>query len=217
MAIDRRPDRRKPWRVRSWETDGRQHSRSFTRKADANADWPRSSTTRPGAIGPTPALGWIASRLGWGSGRRRQITSGPPRRYGIECCWTATCCPGSVRSGGRRAGVSGAGPAWRLWRAADRGDGPLQWWPVAHGKLPYEDLASGDPGHWLGRAAHLRLRHMAVALWIAAGAGPKEVATRAGHSSVSFTLDRYGHLYPEADRALRDRLNRFHEAAGDAE
>jgi hypothetical protein len=29
---------------------------------------------------------------------------------------------------------------------------------------------------------------------------------------VSFTLDRYGHLYPEADRALRDRLNRFHEA-----
>ena len=104
-----------------------------------------------------------------------------------------------------------------LWRAADRGDGPLQWWPVAHGKLPYEDLASGDPGHWLGRAAHLRLRHMAVALWIAAGAGPKEVATRAGHSSVSFTLDRYGHLYPEADRALRDRLNRFHEAAGDAE
>jgi hypothetical protein len=31
------------------------------------------------------------------------------------------------------------------------------------------------------------LRHTAVALWIAAGAGPKEVATRAGHTSVSFT------------------------------
>jgi integrase len=61
------------------------------------------------------------------------------------------------------------------------------------------------------------LRHTAVALWIAAGAGPKEVATRAGHTSVSFTLDRYGHLYPEADRVLRDRLDRFHEAAGDAE
>jgi integrase len=61
------------------------------------------------------------------------------------------------------------------------------------------------------------LRHTAVALWIAAGAGPKDVATRAGHMSVSFTLDRYGHLYPEADRALRDRLDRFHEAASDAE
>jgi hypothetical protein len=48
-------------------------------------------------------------------------------------------------------------------------------------------------------------------------AGPKDVAARVGHTSVSFTLDRYGHLYPEADRALRDRLARFHEAAGDAE
>jgi integrase len=51
------------------------------------------------------------------------------------------------------------------------------------------------------------LRHTAVALWIAAGANPKEVAARAGHASVSFTLDRYGHLYPEADTALRDRLD----------
>jgi hypothetical protein len=50
-------------------------------------------------------------------------------------------------------------------------------------------------------------RHTAVALWIAAGANPKEVAARAGHASVSFTLDRYGHLYPEADAALRDRLD----------
>jgi hypothetical protein len=51
------------------------------------------------------------------------------------------------------------------------------------------------------------LRHTAVALWIAAGANPKEVAARAGHTSVSFTLDRYGHLYPDADQALRDRLD----------
>jgi integrase len=50
------------------------------------------------------------------------------------------------------------------------------------------------------------LRHTAVALWIAAGASPKEVAARAGHTSVSFVLDRYGHLFPESDAALRDRL-----------
>jgi hypothetical protein len=30
---------------------------------------------------------------------------------------------------------------------------------------------------------------------------------------VSFTLDRYGHLYPEADRTLHDRLDRIHVAA----
>jgi integrase len=57
------------------------------------------------------------------------------------------------------------------------------------------------------------LRHTAVALWIAAGANPKEVAARAGHASVSFTLDRYGHLYPEADTALRDRLDVLYGAA----
>jgi hypothetical protein len=51
------------------------------------------------------------------------------------------------------------------------------------------------------------LRHTAVALWIAAGANPNEVAARAGHTLVSFTLDRYGHLYPESDTTLRDRLD----------
>jgi Phage integrase family len=54
------------------------------------------------------------------------------------------------------------------------------------------------------------LRHTAVAMWIAAGANPKEVAARAGHTSVSYTLDRYGHLYPDADQALRDRLDALH-------
>jgi integrase len=56
------------------------------------------------------------------------------------------------------------------------------------------------------------LRHTAVALWIAAGANPKEVAARDGHTSVSFTLDRYGHLYPESDAALRDRLDALYTA-----
>jgi integrase len=56
------------------------------------------------------------------------------------------------------------------------------------------------------------LRHTAVALWIAAGANPKEVAARAGHTSVSFTLDRYGHLYPESNAALRDRLDAIYSA-----
>jgi integrase len=57
------------------------------------------------------------------------------------------------------------------------------------------------------------LRHTAVALWIAAGANPKEVAARAGHTSVTFTLDRYGHLYPESDAALRDRLDAIYSAS----
>lgn len=50
------------------------------------------------------------------------------------------------------------------------------------------------------------LRHTAVALWIASGANVLEVSRRAGHTSTSFTMDRYGHLFPEADSALADRL-----------
>jgi integrase len=54
------------------------------------------------------------------------------------------------------------------------------------------------------------LRHTAVALWIAAGANPKEVTVRAGHTSVAFTLDRYGHLFEGHDAELRDRLDAMH-------
>ena len=78
-----------------------------------------------------------------------------------------------------------AGFRHRIWRPATRAAG-------------LEGLRTHD------------LRHTAVALWIAAGANPKEVAARAGHTSVSFTLDRYGHLYPDADQALRDRLDALH-------
>jgi integrase len=53
------------------------------------------------------------------------------------------------------------------------------------------------------------LRHTAVALWIAAGASPKEVATRAGHSSVVTVLDRYGHLLPGSEERVNDALDRL--------
>jgi integrase len=60
------------------------------------------------------------------------------------------------------------------------------------------------------------LRHTAVALWIAAGASPKEVARRAGHTSVKTVLDVYGHLYDEADVALRERLEAMFVPVGAA-
>ena len=57
------------------------------------------------------------------------------------------------------------------------------------------------------------LRHTAVAIWIATGANVLEVSRRAGHTSVAFTLDRYGHLFPGADDAVADRLETFFLAA----
>jgi integrase len=53
------------------------------------------------------------------------------------------------------------------------------------------------------------LRHTYVSLWIAAGANPKEVSKWAGHSTVAFTLDRYGHLYPEHGDDIADRLDQL--------
>lgn len=57
------------------------------------------------------------------------------------------------------------------------------------------------------------MRHTAVSLWIAAGASDIEVAKWAGHRSVSFTKDRYGHLFPEHGQVLADRLDAFIAAA----
>lgn len=46
------------------------------------------------------------------------------------------------------------------------------------------------------------LRHTSVALAIASGAHPKAIQVRMGHSSITVTLDRYGHLFPELDEAI---------------
>jgi integrase len=60
------------------------------------------------------------------------------------------------------------------------------------------------------------MRHTAVALWIAVGASPLEVTRRAGHTSTSFTLDRYGHLFPAADDTLRGKLETMMAGAREA-
>jgi hypothetical protein len=118
---------------------------------------------------------------------------------------------GGLRVGELAAHLAGLGDPDAVVFTAPQG-GPLRviacrarvWRPATH-KADLDGLRIHD------------LRHTAVALWIAAGAGPKEVATRAGHTSVSFTLDRNGHLYPEADTAVRDRLDALDVAGDQAE
>jgi integrase len=56
------------------------------------------------------------------------------------------------------------------------------------------------------------LRHTFVALWVDAGENLKSVSVRAGHSSVAFTQDRYGHLYENRDPEIQDRLNALLDA-----
>jgi integrase len=61
------------------------------------------------------------------------------------------------------------------------------------------------------------LRHTCAALCIALGAHPKAIQERLGHSSITVTLDRYGHLFPKLDETLTDRLDKLHgDASGTA-
>ena len=54
------------------------------------------------------------------------------------------------------------------------------------------------------------LRHTCASLLIAAGAHPKAIQERLGHSSITMTLDRYGHLLPGLGDALADALDAAH-------
>jgi integrase len=70
---------------------------------------------------------------------------------------------------------------------------------------------AGNPG--IGRAVHedvrwaaRDLKHSGVAFLAAAGVDPSEIARRAGHASLAFTYDRYGHLLPEVDKQAATKL-----------
>ena len=51
------------------------------------------------------------------------------------------------------------------------------------------------------------LRHTAAALMIAAGAHPEHIKRHLGHSSITVTMDQYGHLFPSESAAIADRLD----------
>jgi integrase len=51
------------------------------------------------------------------------------------------------------------------------------------------------------------LKHTGVAFLAAAGVDPSEIARRAGNTSVAFTYDHYGHLFPETDRDAAAKLD----------
>lgn len=57
------------------------------------------------------------------------------------------------------------------------------------------------------------LRHTYATLMIAAGCNAKQLATWMGHSTIVITLDRYGHLFPGAERDGADMLDRFLSSA----
>lgn len=57
-------------------------------------------------------------------------------------------------------------------------------------------------------------RHTFASLMIAAGVNAKALATFMGHSSVTITLDRYGHLMPGSEEEAAGMLDRYLAGAG---
>ena len=57
------------------------------------------------------------------------------------------------------------------------------------------------------------LRHTCVALLVAQGAHPMAIKERLGHSSITVTLDQYGHLLPVIDETLAEGLEATHRKA----
>ena len=57
------------------------------------------------------------------------------------------------------------------------------------------------------------LRHTCVSLLIQLGAHPKAIQERLGHSSITVTMDVYGHLFPSVAEALTERLDEVFRAA----
>jgi integrase len=51
------------------------------------------------------------------------------------------------------------------------------------------------------------LRHTNAAMLIRAGAHPRAIMERLGHSSITVTLNTYGHLFPELSKELTDALD----------
>lgn len=95
--------------------------------------------------------------------------------------------------------------------------------PMRHGNFyrrHFRPTVLGDPENGVSpalpeRLAGLRfhdLRHTCASLLIAEGAHPKLIQERLGHSSITITLDRYGHLFPRLEEALVEKLDAAFES-----
>jgi integrase len=60
------------------------------------------------------------------------------------------------------------------------------------------------------------LRHSYAAMLIAQGAHPRAIMERMGHSTITVTLDTYGHLLPKIDAALDDAMDTMYRASAPA-
>jgi integrase len=73
-----------------------------------------------------------------------------------------------------------------------------------HAKAAWENVDGVPAGLTMHEA-----RHTYASLMIAAGVQPKALSEFMGHSSITITLDRYGHLFPGAHAEAAQLLDRY--------
>lgn len=88
-----------------------------------------------------------------------------------------------------------------VWQSAEGGAFRYSNWFKRHFKpvIVLAGLPSGTRFH--------DLRHSYAAMLIAQGAHPRAIMERMGHSTITVTLDTYGHLLPKFDAALDSALD----------
>jgi len=98
----------------------------------------------------------------------------------------------------------GRSPTDLLWRAPDGGPFRYSNWFKRHYKpaVPRAGLPISTRFH--------DLRHSYAAMLISHGAHPRAIMERMGHSTITVTLDTYGHLFPKLDAALDDAMDELH-------
>lgn len=87
--------------------------------------------------------------------------------------------------------------------------GPLRWTNFYPRHYRPAVAAAGLPPH----TRFHDLRHTCAALSVAQGAHPEAIKQRLGHSTITTTLDVYGHLFPELEETLTDKLDAIGRAA----
>jgi integrase len=99
------------------------------------------------------------------------------------------------------AHLAGAGAEDFVWESPQGGPFRYSNWFKRHFKpaVARACVPSGTRFH--------DLRHSYAAMLIAQGAHPRAIMERMGHSTITVTLDTYGHLLPKIDAALDEALD----------
>ncbi|MGD9795247.1 MAG: tyrosine-type recombinase/integrase [Acidimicrobiia bacterium] len=103
--------------------------------------------------------------------------------------------------------IAGLGQDEFVWQSPQGGPFRYSNWMKRHFKPAVERSAAPDTTRFHD------LRHTYAAMLIGQGAHPRAIMERMGHSTITVTLDNYGHLFPKLDEALDDALDSVYQAS----